>query len=130
MTAPVLTLGGISLDPSMAWIDRDASQGVAQSVTRTLGGGIIVQSVGLQAGREITLASGSDFGMLRWPAVQALHALADQAGAVHTLDVDGTEYSVMFRHSDPPAFSAEPLIARIAPFDLDYYRCTIKLITV
>lgn len=130
MPAPTLTLGGISLNPSMAWVDRHAPQGAAQSVRYTLGGGVIVQAAAVEAGREITLQSLPDQGLLQYSVVEQIMALAEQAGAVHVLDVDGTAYSVVFRNHDAPSFVAEPLIARIAPFDDDYFRCTIKLMTV
>lgn len=125
-----LTLGGVTLDPSLPWVDRNASQAVAQSVIRTLGGGAIVQAASISVGMEITFQSAPDMGLMLWPTIQQLKALANQAGAVHELDVNGTTYSVMFRHDDPPAFDAEPLIPRTVPLADDYFRCTIKLITV
>jgi hypothetical protein len=127
---PTLTFNGITLDPSMIWNDRNQSKRVAQSVTRTLGGGAVVQAAAISQGLPITIASGQDQGLLRWPVVQQLEDLADVPGAVYVLDVDGTEYSVIFRHDEPPAFSADPLLARVAPFDEDYFRCTLKLMTV
>ncbi len=125
-----LTLNGITLDPSMVLSDRDQSKQVAQSVTRTLGGGVVVRAAAVDVGLPITIASGSDQGLLRWTVVQQLMALADAPGAVYVLDVNGVEYSVVFRNDESPAFVAEPLLARVEPFDEDYFRCTIKLMTV
>jgi len=36
----------------------------------------------------------------------------------------------MFRHHDPPAFEAKPLIARPNPSADDFYLATLKLMTV
>lgn len=130
MPTPTITLGGVTLSPSMAWSDRDIPQSVEQSVRRTLGGGTIIEAAAVSGGRDITLASSSDMGLLSWVTVQAVKALAEQAGAVFLLDIDGQQFNVMFRHHDAPAFIAEPLMARPVPFDDDYFRCTIKLITV
>lgn len=127
---PTLTFNGITLDPSMIWVERNQSKRVVQSVTRTLGGGAVVQAAGVDAGLPITIASGQDQGLLRWSVVQQLEALADVPGAVYVLDVNGTEYSVIFRHDEAPAFIADPLLARVEPFADDYFRCTLKLMTV
>lgn len=127
---PTLTLGGVALDPSMIWTDRNQSKRVSQSVTPTLGGGAIVQAAPISTGLPITIASGQDQGLLQWPKVQQLEALADVAGAIYVLNFNGVEYSVMFRHDDAPAFEAVPLLPRVEPLDTDYFRCTIKLITV
>jgi hypothetical protein len=129
MAAPVLKLGGISLDPSMQWTDRDSAQRVGQSVLYTFGG-IVVTAVPLEVGLEITLDSGADFGLLKTAVVDALEAIAAEAGSVFVLELNAQSWSVMFRHNDPPAFSAEPVVARLVPLPSDYFRCHLKLITV
>jgi len=114
----------------MEWIDRHQSQKVDQAVQRTLGGGLIVYHRSLFNGQSITLAAQEDAGWLTLDQVTALEALAAQAGAVFVIDLNGTEYSVMFRHQDAPAFSAEPFVPRLNEGAQDYFMATIKLMVV
>lgn len=134
MADPTITLGGVQLDPDMHWIERKQSQRVAQSAQVTLGGGLNVLAAAIESGIPITLESGDDYGFLKTPAVGAVRAMADDPGAVYELVITGdgpTEtYSVIFRHHEPPAFDAAPLIPRVMPEIDDYFRATIKLITV
>lgn len=129
-----LTLEGIELNPDMRWAERQAAQGVAQSVTPTIGGGVIVIAQEITDGEPITLLSGEDFGMLTAAQVAAVKALAAEAGGVFLLQLEyGStveSYSVAFRHDDPPAFDADPLIPRIVPDDGDLFRAQIKLMKV
>jgi hypothetical protein len=62
--------------------------------------------------------------------VQQLQALAAVAGAQYLLDLGAMQHSVMFRHEDPPAFEATPLIPRTLAQAGDYFTITLKLITV
>jgi hypothetical protein len=129
-----LTLDAVTLDPDLRWVERQASQKVAQSVTPTIGGGVIVIAQEILAGQPITLESGEDFGFLTTEQVDAVNALADQVGGIFVLEVtEGSNvetYEVMFRHEDGPAFAAVPLIPRIVPDPGDWFRVVIKLMKV
>lgn len=134
MADVTITLGGVALDPDMRWVERQQSQRVAQSAQVTLGGGLNFLAAPIAVGIPITFESGEDYGFLMTPAVGAVRAMADDAGAVYELVITGdgpTEtYSVIFRHQEAPAFDAAPLVPRVMPEVDDYYRATIKLITI
>lgn len=134
MADVTITLGGVELDPDMRWLERQQSQRVAQSAQVTLGGGLNVLAAAIGLGIPITLESGEDFGFLLTPVVGAVRDMANDPGAVYELEiVSGSNvetYSVIFRHHEPPAFDAQPLIPRVMPEVDDYFRATIKLITV
>lgn len=129
-----LTLNGTELNANMQWLERRMSQGVAQSVTPTIGGGAIVVAQEITEGKHITLVSGDDFGMLTKAQVDAVKELAEEPGGVFMLELEyGStveSYSVVFRHDDPPAFDASPLIPRIVSDATDLFRAQIKLMIV
>lgn len=125
-----LKLGGVTLNAQMVWEDRFRSQKVAQSVIITLGGTPVTYSQPLVAGESITLVSQRDRGWLTGAMVEQISALADQPGAVFELEINGVVRRVVFRHQEPPAFSAEPLVPRFNQQLKDYFTATIKLMTV
>lgn len=125
-----LSLGGIMLNPAMAIEDRNSSQGVAQSVRRTLGGGLVLFSMGLIAGRSLDLVAGEDYGWLPYSTVLQLQDLANQPGGVFELLVNGVGASVVFRHHEPPAFEPKPLVFRHNQQADDPHTCVIKLLTI
>lgn len=133
MTTTV-TLNGIQLNHNMQWVDRNESQQVQQAVTRTLSGNLVVFHRTLTKGEKITLVATEEQGWLQKTVIDSLKSIANTTGGVYPLviDVDGNieSYNVMFRHNEPPAFSAFQLIHRLNAEDADYYTATIKLITV
>lgn len=126
----VLTLGGVDLNASMIWTDREQTQGVAQTTDRTLGGALIVYSQALSLGGDITLVAGEDSGWLTKFQVDEIKGLAAIAGATYTLDIDTSTFDVIFRHHEAPAVDFTPLISRLNPGIDDYYIGTIKLTKV
>jgi hypothetical protein len=134
MAEVTITLGGLELDPDLQWQERKQTQRVAQSAQATLGGSLNVLAVAISVGLPITLESGDDFGFLTTDQVDQLRDMANDVGAVYELEiVSGSNveaYSVIFRHHEPPAFDARPLIPRVIPEADDYFRASIKLITV
>lgn len=114
----------------MIWGDRETSQVVAQKVKRTLAGGLVVFAQQLTAGEEITLAATDEQGWLTKDQVDQVMGLAVVPGAQYPLQVGAEFFTVMFRHEDPPAFEASPLIERLNPDAGDYYTASLKLITV
>jgi hypothetical protein len=123
-------LGGVTLNPGMSWQERYSAQSVAQSVRRTLGGVPVVFSGPLSKGEPITLVAAGRRGWLRKTVVAQVLVLAAEAGAVYTLHFNGTEQSVIFRHNEPPAAEFTPVTPRTQDLDADYFRGTIKLMTV
>ncbi len=126
----MLNLDGIALPTGLVWLDEFTIEPVAQNVRRTLDGGLVVFYAGLRSGMSITLQSETDAGWLTRAQVEALAVRAVSPGGVYPLLIRDQSYQVMFRHHDPPAFEAKPLIARLNPDASDYYLATLKLMTV
>ena len=126
----MLTLDGLPLPTGLLWLDECAVATVSQSVRRTLDGGLVVFYTGLRAGMPITLQSEADAGWLTRAQVDAVAVRASSPGGVFVLQIRDLSYQVMFRHHDPPAFEAKPLIARLNPSADDFYLATLKLMTV
>jgi len=118
-------LGDLVLPDAVEWTDKHAYSPVAQSAARTLGGGNVIYTQALTAGRPVTLEAREGVLWLSQAEVDAVMAMADQAGAQFALVWEAEQYTVMFRHHEPPAVGFTP----IWPHH-DKYFGTIKLITV
>lgn len=116
----------ITLPAGLTWTDRDAWQPVAQTARPTLDGGLAVFHQPLTAGRPITLISTESSGWLNRQTMDALQALASVPGSLHVLTLGTQTFTVLWRHDDPPAIQAEPLVARINPDAGDWFRVTLK----
>ena len=121
-----ILLDSISLPVALTWSDRDAWQPVAQTARQTLDGGLAVFHQPLTAGRPITLISTESSGWVSRQTLDALQALASVPGSLHTLTLGTQTFTVLWRHDDPPAIQAEPLVARINPDAGDWFRVTLK----
>lgn len=126
----MITLGGVTLDDNMEFLERYKSQGLAMSVRRTLGGKPILYLGQLTSGFPITLESTESSGWMTKAVIVQLIALADVVGAVYELVHNGVSRQVVFDASDGPAVDMRPLIARTADADGDYFVGQIKLLTV
>ena len=117
------------LPGGLEWSDEYAWAPVEQSMTRSVTGKPIVQSVGLVAGRPITLAGSERRAWVARSVCDAVQAWAAVAGKELTLTIRGIAYPVLFRHHDQPAFTARPVADRAnAPADWPHY-ATLKFIT-
>lgn len=125
-----LTLDDLSLNTALQWVDRDNWQPVAQTARATLDGGLAVFHQPLLAGRPITLVSTESSGWVDRATLDALHVLARMPGSLHTLTLGADLFTVLWRHDDPPALQAEPLVARLAPGPSDWFRVTLKFTAV
>ena len=85
----------------------------------------MVWSQPLDKGRPVTLEAEEDVTWLDRATVEALEAMAAQAGATFTLIWEAESLSVMFRHHDAPAIQFRP----IWPHH-DLFIGTIKLMSV
>jgi hypothetical protein len=126
----VIALDGISLPKDLLWTDEWGASKVAQTVRRTLDGGLVVFYGERRAGLPITLQSQPDAGWLTRAQVEAIALRAESPGGIYSLTLRGETRQVMFRHQDEPAFDAEPLIPLADPQPGDFYLATIKLMTV
>lgn len=125
-----LTLDHVSLNAMLHWQDRDDWQPVAQTARPTLDGGLAIFHQPLTAGRRITLVSTESSGWVDRQTLDALQALASVPGSLHTLTLGTQSFTVLWRHDDPPAIQAEPLVARINPDANDWFRVTLKFIAL
>ena len=126
----MIVLDGISLPVDLLWSDEWAASTVAQTVRRTLDGGLVVFYGELRAGLPITLESQPDAGWLTRTQVEAIALRAASPGGLYTLTLRGQTWQVMFRHHDAPAFEARPLVSVANPQAGDFYLATLKLMTV
>lgn len=126
----MIILDGISLPVDLLWSDEWAASTVAQTVRRTLDGGLVVFYGELRAGLPITLESQPDAGWLTRTQVEAIALRAASPGGLYTLTLRGQTWQVMFRHHDAPAFEARPLVSVANPQAGDFYLATLKLMTV
>ena len=121
-----ISLDALPLPTSLTWSDRDDWQPVAQSARQTLDGGLAVFHRPLTAGRPITLISTESSGWVNRQTLDELQALASVPGNLHVLTLGDQSFTVLWRHDDPPALAAEPLVARLEPEATDWFRVTLK----
>jgi hypothetical protein len=126
----MIRLDTVALPDGLVWTDEFAAQPVAQTVRRTLDGSVVVFYGQHSGGLPITLESEPDAGWLTRTQVEALKHRADSPGGIYTLELRGQVFQVMFRHQEPPAFEAKPLVALARPQPGDFYLATLKLMTV
>jgi hypothetical protein len=126
----MITLSDVTLQGGLVWTDKWGSQSVSQQVIRTLGGLPVLYHAKLYAGVKVTLESMEDQGFQTLETVTKLFQLASVAGAQYLLNLDGTQFSVVFYHAEPPAFSAEPIIGRTTEIAGDYFRIKMNLLTI
>ena len=125
----MIQLDTLVLPDGLVWSDEFAPS-VPQTTLRTLDGSLVVFHGQHSAGLPITLESEADAGWLARVQVEGIAALAAVPGGVFTLLLRGQIHQVMFRHQEPPAFEAKPLIHRANPQAGDYYLATLKLMTL
>ena len=126
----MIQLATLRLPDGLVWTDEYAVRSVPQTSLRTLDGSLVVFYGQHHAGLAITLESEADAGWLTRELVEGLAALAAIPGGIFPLLLRGQTHQVMFRHQDPPAFEAKPLIHRAIPQSGDYYLATLKLMTL
>lgn len=126
----MIRLDGILLPSGLRWTDEFSSNRVAQSLRRTLDSSIVVYYGERRSGISVTLESESDAAWCTREQVEALALRAASPGARFTLSLRGLDWTVMFRHHEPPAFEATPLINLAYPQPTDFYLASLKLMTV
>lgn len=125
----MIQLDILLLPNGLVWTD-EFSPSVPQTTLRTLDGSLVVFHGQHSAGLPITLESGADAGWRTRAQVEGIAAMAAVPGGVFALLLRGQTHQVMFRHQEPPAFEAKPLINRASPQAGDYYLATLKLMTL
>lgn len=124
-----VSLGGVTLNKHMVWSDQYNWTPIRQSYIETLGGGIGVHSETVLGGRPITL-EGQTSGWLTRSMVEQLEVLAQTESGVFQLVIGSFIANVMFSHHDGLAFSFNPISFRMDGDDDEWFKGTIKLITI
>jgi len=125
----MISLEGVTLDPSLLWTDENNWAPVEQAIQRTVTGALIVSSSARVGGRPITLQPEDDSSSwMNQATVTALRNLTVTPGRVMTLTLRGTNRSVIFRHHESPALEAVPIVH----YDdgADWYKVTLKLMEI
>lgn len=105
-----VTLDGITLDGSLIWSDEHDWDPIAQIVTPTLAGAVIVEeSLRNGAGRPITLKGGEDYGWLSYAQLSALRARRTPGREMTLALHDGRSLQVTWNYRDGPCLEAAPL---------------------
>lgn len=121
----------VNLHPDLYWADEYAWQPVAQTVTTTLTGALIVQNGAMQAGRKITLSPADDASAwMRKSVVDQLRNWASVAGQSLTLTLRGVSRTVIFRHHDGGAMEATPVVFFSDADSSDWFRVTLRFMEV
>lgn len=126
-----IVLGGVDLNNSLQWTDRYAYTNVEGTRKRTLGGGLVIFSTGLQRGQPITLVATQDTGWFTYGMVTQILALAESHQSSYVLNFHGENHNVRFDYTNRPA-EFTPLIPKNQGYanDTDYFIGTVRLITV
>ena len=121
----------VTLPDDLQWTDEFDWQAVEQSYTRGLTGSGIIQAQAKSAGRPITLEPPAENGAWWTRAgVASLQTWLATPDQTMTLSLNGSSYTVKFRHHDAPAVSARPVIFFADAESTHYVLVTLKFITV
>ncbi len=133
MPTPVYTvLGGVNLPPDLLWTDEYEFAPVRVKKDIAVTGNQILQVAKQIAGRSITLTSGERGAWLTRANLDALAAIRDN-DFLQTMTLalpDGRTFSVVFDLTQTPCFTATPLRPGKFVEAADYFKVTIKLMTV
>lgn len=106
-----MQLGTLTLSDDLIWTDEFDWSPVSQSVQHGLTGSLIVQEQAKTKGRPITLSGGDDRGFMTRAQADALYALAQTAGTVHTLTfADARTFQVRFRRDSGQPFKLRQVL--------------------
>jgi len=119
----------LELPSDLEWEDEHNWAPVAQAISYTLGGALVVETSLKRAGRPITLAAGEDRAWMHREDLDVLYELASEPGKVLTLLLRSTSRQVVWRHSDG-AIDAEQVMFVDEPTHDSYYRTTLRFMEV
>ena len=125
-----ITLGGTTLPDNMHLEGPFLWSGVAGSVDRTLGGGLIIWESTLVGGEPLDLVAEVDSGWISYATMLQLKVLTSQLEASYELNYRSQLYNVRFRHEEAPVLDVLPLMTE-REFESDsFYYGKIKLMVV
>ena len=116
----------VTLPADLVWGDEYTWAPVQQSQTRTITGGLIVQSQARLGGRPITLASSTDDrAWLSRTVLEQLRAWAAVPAQALVLTLRGLAHNVIWRHEDG-AIQADAVMDWADVAADDDYRATLR----
>lgn len=123
----------LPLDPDLYWSDENQYSPVSMAKDLGLTGALILQVDGDadRPGRPITLDPEDEFSawMLR-EDLDTLNAWGAVKDAEFELVLRGVTYPVVFRHNEPPAIAAKPVVHFRDVQPDDHYLVTLKFMTI
>lgn len=123
-----VTLGGVTLNPSIQWTNRQEFNRMAQGVKTTLGGGGVAYQQRLYKNLPIKLTATADTGWLTQAMIDSLDALALMTGVLHVLDFHGTIHNIIFDYA-AGAYTFDQIEYRQVHLPDDSFTGTINLLT-
>lgn len=127
----VCVVGGVSLNHTPIWVDRNRYYDSITETTTAINGNEIVQVNARGRQFPITLESTAETGWIKGSTVASLRALSAVVGAYYTLALNGTTYTVRFRNEQSGgAIQMETLMAHSNPGADDWWYGTIYLMCV
>ncbi len=122
MTTP--TLADLPLPDDVIWTDELAFSSIAQTITPTLTGAIVVEENDAAIGRPITLKGVGPLSLIK--QLKNIEAVINHQMSLVLLD--GITRTVIFKR---PGVAATPLLGDFAdPSDTDPYEFTLNLLEV
>jgi hypothetical protein len=125
-----IVLGGVTLNPSMQWVDRYETHTVLQNRKLTLAGTPVIRQLALPSSIPITLVATQDTGWITKDMFDAVKALSLAAATSYTFSFFGEAYDVVFRHDEEPCISFTPILYKQQQDGSDRLTGTIKLVTI
>lgn len=122
------TLDDIALPEDLLWADEYAYTPVKQSTSTAVDGSLIVEAAAALKGRTMILQGGADYAWIDRATLELLRDKQYTPGLVMTLNLRGSEYSVLF--VQPGGIEAVPVIDYSNPEADDFYTVTLKFIEV
>jgi len=123
-------IGSVVFDRPLVWPNREDWPELGQSRERTVGGGQVVFTGPLAGGRPIVIEARRRRCWVTQSQVDALKAMARQAGATFTFEFGLEAFDIEFDHSDGPAVRMTAAVPRTEPAGTDIYFGTIHMRTV
>ena len=120
----------VTLPDSLLWSDEFDFTAVAQRVGRGVTGALFVDEMALSSGRTITLQGADDRGWLPRAALETLYGWAQTPNLPMTLNLRGTNYSVIFDRQQGKPIEARPVQIYEDVAAGDHYVVTLHFIVV
>jgi len=122
----------LTLSHDLHWIDEHAWSPVTSNSEYSITGSLILESAVKQTGRSISLESPDN--EIAWHTryeVDTLRAWAAIPGLQMSLTLDdGRQFNVVFRHHEPPAFDATPILGTTTFAQSDPWQFKLKLMEI